>query len=89
MGSCCGDKRRPRLCVGSCQSYPTQNVAEAMAMLKGLKFAKELLFLNIQAESIKDKHLVSVYLETIAKDCVKSSSSFNSINFKIDISRKL
>lgn len=53
---------------------PDSDVAEAMEMLKGLKFAKELLFLNIQAESdssnvimaIKDKHLVSVYLETIA-----------------------
>jgi len=53
--------------------------------------------LNIQADSdssneimaIKDEHLVSVYLETIAEDCVKLSSSFSSINFKIDIPRKL
>lgn len=30
---------------------PNSDVAEAMAMLKGRKFAKELLFLNIQAES--------------------------------------
>jgi ribonuclease HI len=68
---------------------PDSDVAEAMAMLKGLKFAKELLFLNIQAESdssnvimaIKDKHLVSVYLETLVEDCVKLKSSFDFITF--------
>lgn len=68
---------------------PDSDVAEAMALLKGLQFAKDLLFLNVQAESdsrnvitaIEDEFHVSTYLGTIVNECIKLSPSFNSISF--------
>jgi len=63
---------------------PDSNVAEALALLKGLQFAKDLLFLNVQAESdsrsvitaIEDELHVSTYLGTIVNECIKLSPSF-------------
>jgi len=62
------------------------NVAEALALMKGIEFARDmLLFLHLCAESdssnvisaIKDNQPISPYTE----DCIKLIPNFNRISF--------
>lgn len=54
------------------------NVAEALALMKGIEFSKNMLFLHLCAESdssnvisaIKDNQPVSPYVDTIIEDCI-------------------
>lgn len=57
------------------------NVAEALALMKGIEFSKDMLFLHLCAESdssnvisaIKDNQPVSPYVDTIIEDCIRVS----------------
>lgn len=58
-------------------------------MYKGLDFAKDMLFLNLTVESdssnvinvLKETRPQHFYLGTIAQDCKKLFSSFNTFEF--------
>jgi len=70
-------------------SLPDSEVAKALAMRKGLKFAKEMSFLNLIAESdasnvvlvLNTHQQSSNYVVSIIRDCISFKGSFRSLNF--------
>jgi ribonuclease HI len=68
---------------------PESNVAEGLALLKGMKFAKEMLLLNLKVEADSSDVITSIneaqpqqsYLGSIIEDCKSFVSSFPSIKF--------
>ena len=70
-------------------SLPDSEVVEALAMRKGLEFAKDMSFLNLIAESdasnvvlVLNVHQQSPnYLGSIIRDCISLNGSFRSLNF--------
>jgi len=70
-------------------TLPDSNIAESMAMLMGLNFAKDLLFLKLEAESdsanvieaLKDNNMHHSYLGAIVAECQNIRHNFNNISF--------
>ena len=70
-------------------SLQESDVAEGLAMLKGLKFAKDMLFLKLIVESDSSNVITSIsetqhqqsYLGSIAEDYNSFASSFHSLDF--------
>ena len=70
-------------------SLPDSEVAEALAMRKGLEFAKDMSFLNLIAESDASNVVLALnahqqssnYVDSIIRDCISFKGSFRSLNF--------
>jgi len=70
-------------------SLPDSEFAEALAMRKGLKFAKDMSFLNLIAESEASNVVFSLnahqqfpnYVDYIIRDRISFKGSFRSLNF--------
>lgn len=70
-------------------SLPDSEVAEALAMQKGLEFAKDMSFLNLIVESdalnvvsaLNAHQQSSNYVGSIIRDCIGFKGSFRSLNF--------
>jgi ribonuclease HI len=70
-------------------ALPESNVAEGLALLKGMEFAKEMLFLNLKVEAdssnvikaINEVQTQQSYLGSIIEDCKSFVSNFPSIEF--------
>lgn len=67
-------------------ALPESNVAEGLALLKGMEFAKEMLFLNLKVEADSSNVINEVqpqqsYLGSIIEDSKSFVSSFRSIDF--------
>jgi len=70
-------------------SLPNSEVAEVLAMRKGLEFAKDMSFLNLIAESDASNMVLALnahqqssnYVGSIIRDCISFKSSFRSLNF--------
>jgi len=68
---------------------PESNVVEGMALLKGMKFAKDMLFLNLNVEADSSNVITAIneaqpqhsYLGSIIEDSESFFSSFHSIDF--------
>ena len=70
-------------------SLPYSEVAEVLAMWKGLEFAKDMSFLNLIPESdafnvvlvLNAPQQSSNYVGSIIRDCISFKGSFHSLNF--------
>jgi hypothetical protein len=70
-------------------SLPNSEVVEALAMRKGLEFAKDMSFLNLIPESDASNVLLALnthqqspnYVGSIIRDCINFKDNFRSLNF--------
>jgi ribonuclease HI len=70
-------------------SLPDSEAAEALAMWKGLEFAKDMSFLNLITESDASNVVLALnahqqspnYVGSIIRDCISFKGSFRSLNF--------
>jgi len=76
-------------------SLPNSEVAETLAMRKGLEFAKDMSFLNIIAESDASNVVLALnahqqslnYVGSIIRDCISFKGSFRRLIF-LHVKRK-